>query len=69
MAREGERERGRGRRLRPARPLYGYRDIGAAAGARHSRRALVRAWLLLALMILIYIGVMLTIYFVEPGLR
>jgi hypothetical protein len=67
MARE--REGGRGRRLRPARPLYGYRDIGAADGARHSRRALQRAWLLLVLMILIYLGVMLTIYFVEPGLR
>jgi len=63
MARE------RGRKLRPARPLYGYRDIGAAAGARHSRRAVIRAWLILALMILIYAGVVLTIYFVEPGLR
>jgi hypothetical protein len=55
--------------LRPARPLYGYRDIGAAAGARHSRRAVVRAWLILAVMLLIYAAVMLTIYFVEPGLR
>jgi hypothetical protein len=62
MARE------RRRRLRPARPLLGYRDIGAAA-ARDSRRATVRAWLILALMILIYAGVVLTIYFVEPGLR
>ena len=57
------------RRLRPARPLYGYRDIGAAAGARHSRRAVVRAWLILLVMILIYAAVVLTIYFVEPGLR
>jgi hypothetical protein len=56
-------------RLRPARPLYGYRDIGAAAGARHSRRAVVRAWLLLAVMVVLYIAVVLTIYFVEPGLR
>ena len=62
------RDRGSGR-LRPARPLYGYRDIGAAAGARHSRRAVVRAWLILALMILLYVAIMLTIYFVEPGLR
>jgi hypothetical protein len=67
MARE--RPRGGRRRLRPARPLYGYRDIGAAAGARHSRRAVVRAWLILAVMLLIYAAVMLTIYFVEPGLR
>jgi hypothetical protein len=57
-----------GRRLRPARPLYGYRDIGAAGG-RHGRRATVRAWAIVALMIVIYLAVMLTIYFVEPGLR
>ncbi|MEA2435488.1 MAG: hypothetical protein QOF65_44 [Thermoleophilaceae bacterium] len=68
MAREDEQSRRR-RRLRPARPLYGYRDIGAAAGARHSRRAVVRAWLILAVMLLLYAAVVLTIYFVEPGLR
>lgn len=56
------------RRLRPARPLYGYRDIGAA-GARHSRRASIRAWVILAAMIVLYLAVMLTIYFIEPGLR
>jgi hypothetical protein len=61
--------RQRRRRLRPARPLYGYRDIGAPAGARHSRRAVIRAWLILAVMLLVYAAVMLTIYFVEPGLR
>jgi hypothetical protein len=59
----------RRRRLRPARPLYGYRDIGAPAGARHSRQAVTRAWVILAVMLLIYLGVVLTIYFVEPGLR
>ena len=48
---------------------YGYRDIGAPAGARHSRRAVIRAWVILAVMILLYLAVMLTIYFVEPGLR
>ena len=63
MAREGRRG------FRPARPLYGYRDIGAAEGARHSRRAVIRAWLILAVMILLYAAVVLTIYFVEPGLR
>jgi hypothetical protein len=63
------RRRLRSGRLRPARPLYGYRDIGAPAGARHGRRAITRAWLILAVMILIYLGVVLTIYFVEPGLR
>jgi hypothetical protein len=63
MAEEGHR-----RRLRPGRPLYGYRDIGAE-GARHSRRAVYRSWILLALMVAIYLGIVLTIYFVEPGLR
>jgi hypothetical protein len=55
--------------LLPARPLVGYRDIGAPPGARHSRRAVIRAWLILAVMLLIYAGIALTIYFVEPGLR
>jgi hypothetical protein len=66
---EPQRPKRRRRRLRPGRPLYGYRDIGAPAGARHSRRAVVRAWVILAVMILLYLAVMLTIYFVEPGLR
>ena len=56
------------RRLRPARPLYGYLDIGAS-GPRYSRRASYRAWAILAVMIVLYLAVMLTIYFVEPGLR
>ena len=55
-------------RLRPARPLYGYRDIGAT-GARHSKRASQRAWVILAVLIVVYLAVVLTIYFVEPGLR
>jgi hypothetical protein len=59
---------GRVRRLRPARPLYGYRDIGAA-DVRHTRRATYRAWAILVVMIVLYLAVMLTIYFVEPGLR
>jgi hypothetical protein len=67
MAAEPEPRRRRG--LRPARPLYGYRDIGAPEGARHSRKAVVRAWLILAVLLLLYAAVVLTIYFVEPGLR
>lgn len=51
---------------RPARPLYGYRDTGAV---RHGRAATWRAWIILAVMIVLYLAVMLTIYFVEPGLR
>ena len=58
----------RRRGLRPGRPLSGYRDIGAPE-ARHSRRAIYRAWLILAIMIVLYLAVVLTIYFVEPGLR
>jgi len=61
-------EEPRRRRLRPARPLYGYRDIGAA-GARYNRRAMTRAWVILALLIVIYLAIVLTIYFIEPGLR
>ena len=55
--------------LRPARPLYGYRDIGAPAGARHTRQAVVRAWAILVVMIVLYLAIVLTIYFIEPGLR
>jgi hypothetical protein len=51
----------------PARPLFGYRDTGA--DVRHSRGALFRAWLILALLVLFYIGWTLTVYFIEPGLR
>jgi hypothetical protein len=55
-------------RPEPARPLFGYRDIGAE-DARHSRRAFVRAWLILAILIALYLGWTLTVYFLEPGLR
>jgi hypothetical protein len=61
-------EERRRRRLRPARPLYGYRDTGAA-GVRHSRRAVTRAWVILAVLIVIYLAIVLTVYFIEPGLR
>jgi hypothetical protein len=56
------------RRLRPGRPLSGYRDVGAP-DVRHSRRAMRRAWVILAVMIVLYLAVVLTIYFIEPGLR
>jgi hypothetical protein len=52
---------------RPARPLFGYRDIGP--GARHSRSAVTRAWIILAILIAIYFVWTLIIYFFEPGLR
>jgi hypothetical protein len=54
-------------RIRPARPLFGYRDIGP--DARHSRRAIVRAWVILAVLVGIYLTWTLIVYFFEPGLR
>jgi len=54
-------------RRRPARPLFGYRDTGE--GIRHSRRAEMRAWVILALIALFYLAWTLTVYFLEPGLR
>jgi len=52
---------------RPARPLFGYRDVGE--DVRHSRRAISRAWVILAIMAAAYLGWTLTVYFIEPGLR
>ena len=52
---------------RPARPLLGYRDVGE--DVRHSREAISRAWIILAIMVLLYLGWTLTVYFIEPGLR
>ena len=52
---------------RPARPLVGYRDVGE--DVRHSRRAVSRAWVILAIMVVLYLAWTLTVYFVEPGLR
>jgi hypothetical protein len=53
---------------RPARPLVGYRDTGAEE-ARHSRGAVIRAWVILAAIAIFYLGWTLTVYFLEPGLR
>jgi hypothetical protein len=60
MGREPEKQR-------PARPLFGYRDVGA--DVRHGRSALRRAWIMLAILIVFYLAWTLTIYFLEPGLR
>jgi hypothetical protein len=54
------------RRQRPARPLVGYRDTG---DIRHSSRAHMRSWIILAGLMVIYLGFTLVIYFLEPGLR
>lgn len=56
-------------RLRPARPLSGYRDL-AEGDARHSRRgSTVRAWAILVVLVLLTFAWTLTVYFLEPGLR
>ena len=52
---------------RPARPLIGYRDVGE--DIRHGRGAIQRAWIVLAILIVIYLAWTLTVYFLEPGLR
>ncbi len=52
---------------RPSQPLAGYRDVGA--GVRHSRGAIVRAWVILAILVVLYVAWTLTVYFAEPGLR
>ncbi|TML52711.1 MAG: hypothetical protein E6G15_10375 [Actinobacteria bacterium] len=54
-------------KARPARPLVGYRDVGE--DVRHSRRAQNRAWVILGILILLYLGWTLIVYFLEPGLR
>jgi hypothetical protein len=53
--------------LRPARPLFGYRDVGE--DVRHSRRAEIRGWLILLALALFYLAWTLIVYFLEPGLR
>ena len=52
----------------PARPLVGYRDTGAEPH-RFGRGALIRAWVILAILVVFYHGWTLTVYFLEPGLR
>ena len=52
---------------RPARPLVGYRDVGE--DVRHSRSAMTRAWVILAVLMALYLGWTLIVFFLEPGLR
>ena len=54
-------------RRRPARPLFGYRDVGE--DPRHSRGATTRAWIILAVLVAFYLGWTLIVSFLEPGLR
>jgi hypothetical protein len=57
----------RPRRQDPARPLFGYRDVGE--DVRHSRASERRAWIVLAALALLYLAWTLVVYFLEPGLR
>ena len=54
-------------KARPARPLVGYRDVGE--DVRHSRPAQIRAFVILGVLMLLYLGWTLIVYFLEPGLR
>jgi hypothetical protein len=54
-------------RPRPARPLFGYRDVGE--DVRHTRSAMTRAWIILAILIVLYLAWTLIVYFLEPGVR
>jgi hypothetical protein len=58
----------RSRRVGPSRPLLGYRDTGEG-DVRHSRGSLIRAWVILAALVIFYLGWTLTVFFLEPGLR
>jgi hypothetical protein len=51
----------------PARPLFGYRDVGE--DIRHGREAVTRAWVILAVICVLYLAWTLIVYFLEPGLR
>ena len=52
---------------RPGRPLTGYRDVGE--DVRHSRSSMIRAWIILGVLVVLYFGWTLIVYFLEPGLR
>ena len=52
----------------PAQPLVGYQDTGAEE-ARFGRSAVIRSWVILAVVALFYLGWTLTVFFLEPGLR
>jgi hypothetical protein len=53
---------------RPARPLLGYTETGGE-GARFSRASVIRAWIILGVIAVLYLAWTLTVYFLEPGLR
>ena len=52
----------------PAQPLTGYRDL-AEDEHRYSRQAKLRAWIILAILVIGYLSFFLPVYFLEPGLR
>jgi hypothetical protein len=52
---------------RSARPLVGYRDTGE--DIRYSRGAVNRTWVIIGVLMVLYLGWTLIVYFLEPGLR
>ena len=54
-------------RRRPARPLFGYRDTGE--DVRRTRATVIRAWVIIVGLAILYIAWTLTVLFLEPGLR
>jgi hypothetical protein len=48
--------------------LLGYRDTGEG-DVRHSRGSMIRAWVILAAIAILYVAWTLTVFFLEPGLR
>ena len=55
------------RRDGPRARSLGYRDVGE--DVRHSRQAIIRAWIILAILVVLYLAWTLIVYFFEPGLR
>ena len=59
---------GRRRMQPPGTPALGL-SRPARDDDRHSRAARMRAWVILAILVLGYLAFMLPVYFLEPGLR
>jgi hypothetical protein len=53
--------------VEPGQEQVGYRDVGE--DVRHTRAAISRAWVFVAIMAVLYLAWTLTVFFIEPGLR
>ena len=52
-----------------ARPARSSATATSGEDVRHSRSAMIRAWIILGVLIVLYLGWTLIVYFLEPGLR